>query len=200
MLVFWLTCFLAQLLPAYTYFINIEPKNEICFYDTAVSGTKMSLTFEVAEGGFLDIDVRISGPEGKTVYKGSRESSGKYAFSAYMDGDYKYCFGNAMSKMTSKVVKFNMDIGETPKHESGDTLDQDHDKLAEQLEQLSGQLVAVKHDQEYMEVRDRTHSMINGSTNQRVVWWAFFEALVLLAMSLGQVYYLKRFFEVRRVV
>jgi hypothetical protein len=41
-----------------------------------------------------------------------------------MDGDYKYCFGNAMSKMTSKVVKFNMDIGETPKHESGDTLDQ----------------------------------------------------------------------------
>lgn len=30
--------------------------------------------------------------------------------------------------------------------------------------------------------------------------WAVFEAMVLVAMTLGQIYYLKRFFEVRRVV
>ena len=55
----WLACLIVQLLPAYSYFISIDPKKEICFYDTAASGTKMSLTFEVAEGGFLDIDVRV---------------------------------------------------------------------------------------------------------------------------------------------
>jgi hypothetical protein len=41
---------------------------------------------------------------------------------------------------------------------------------------------------------------VNESTNQRVVMWAVFEALILVAMTMGQVYYLKRFFEVRRVV
>ncbi len=41
---------------------------------------------------------------------------------------------------------------------------------------------------------------VNESTNSRVVMWAVFEALVLVAMTLGQIYYLKRFFEVRRVV
>jgi len=183
---------------SHSYFTVLEPKSEECFHDAAKSGTKMSLTFEVAEGGFLDIDVRIDGPEGKSVYKGDRESSGKYTFAAYMDGDYKYCFSNSMSKMTKKVVMFSMDVGDPPKHQESD--EKEHDKLAEQVEQLSSILSAVKHDQEYMEVRDRTHAIINDSTNQRVVLWAFFEALVLLAMSLGQVYYLKRFFEVRRVI
>ena len=33
----------------------------------------MSLMFEVAEGGFLDIDVKINGPDGKEIYKGINE-------------------------------------------------------------------------------------------------------------------------------
>lgn len=86
------------------------------------------------------------------------------------------------------------------------------------IKELSTALTGVKHEQEYMQVsfthaglvknlifdhfqvRDRIHRAINENTNSRVVMWSFFEALVLVAMTLGQIYYLKRFFEVRRVV
>ncbi len=67
-----------------------------------------------------------------------------------------------------------------------------------------------------MEVRERIHRaskifffislrykilfLVNENTNSRVVMWSCFEAFILLAMAFGQVYYLKRFFEVRRVV
>lgn len=43
-------------------------------------------------------------------------------------------------------------------------------------------------------------NLVNENTNSRVVMWSCFEAFILLAMAFGQVYYLKRFFEVRRVV
>jgi len=181
------------------YFINIDAHGEECFHDRVNPGTKMALMFEVADGGFLDIDVKIVGPDQKVIYSGERETSGKYTFAAHMEGVYNYCFSNKMSTMTPKIVKFSMDIGEAPKDTSKDDAEH-HDKLNEMIQQLSMSLTGVKHEQEYMEVRDRVHRAINDSTNSRVVWWAFFESLILVAMTMGQVYYLKRFFEVRRVI
>ena len=101
-----------------------------------------------------------------------------------------------MSTMTPKAVMFSMDIGETKPTSENET----HNLLEEMIKELASGLTSVKHEQEYMAVRDRIHRSINESTNSRVVLWAVFEALVLTAMTLGQVFYLKRFFEVRRVV
>lgn len=124
-----------------------------------------------------------------------------------MDGDYSYCFSNQMSTMTPKVLMFSMEVAPAEAKHDGDKPSDpsapnsaDHNKLEEQVKELTSGLISVKHEQEYMAVRDRVHRQINDSTNSRVVLWAFFEALLLIAMSLGQVFYLRRFFEVRRVV
>ncbi|KAF5281679.1 hypothetical protein FQR65_LT14609 [Abscondita terminalis] len=186
--------------PIYGYFITVDAHAEECFFDKVEDGTKMSLTFEIAEGGFLDIDVRIIGPDGEVMHKFDRETSGKYTFAAHTPGVYTYCFSNKMSTMTPKVVMFNMEVGEPTKHEPGKEGGESTTKLEDMIRELSGALTGVKHEQEYMQLRDRIHRSINESTNSRVVMWSFFEALILVAMTLGQVYYLKRFFEVRRVV
>lgn len=49
----------ALLATASGYFVSIDAHAEECFFERVTSGTKMGLIFEVAEGGFLDIDVEV---------------------------------------------------------------------------------------------------------------------------------------------
>lgn len=182
------------------YFITVDAHAEECFFDKVQNGTKLGLTFEVIEGGFLDIDVRVLGPDQEEIITRERESNGKITFAAAKTGAYHYCFSNKMSTMTPKGVMFSMDIGEPQPVPAPGTEEAHPNKLADMIKELSTALVGVKHEQEYMEVRDKIHRKINESTNSRVLMWSVFEAIVLVAMTGGQVYYLRRFFEVRRVV
>ena len=40
-------------------FVTVDAVAEVCFHDDVKTHTKMGLTFEVSEGGFLDIDVKV---------------------------------------------------------------------------------------------------------------------------------------------
>ncbi|XP_014261849.1 transmembrane emp24 domain-containing protein 2 [Cimex lectularius] len=181
-----------------SYFVTVDAHNEECFFEKVEQGTKMGLMFETSEGGFLDIDVKIIGPDGASIYQGERESSGKYTFSAHKSGVYTYCFSNEMSTISPKVVMFSMEVGEAPTNESTD--DVHSNKIEVMIKELSHALSGVKHEQEYMALRDKIHHGINEATNSKVAVWSIFEAVILIAMTIGQVYYLKRFFEVRRVI
>lgn len=52
-------CFVWLVSRADGYFVSVDAHAEECFFDRVSSGMKLSLTFEVVEGGFLDIDVKV---------------------------------------------------------------------------------------------------------------------------------------------
>jgi hypothetical protein len=45
---------------AFSYYVLVDAHDEECFFERLTSGTKLLLTFEVIEGGFLDIDVKVN--------------------------------------------------------------------------------------------------------------------------------------------
>jgi hypothetical protein len=68
-------------------------------------------SFNVVAGGFLDIDVKVYGPDNKVVFEAEREKDGAFQFVANTNGEYRLCFGNTMSTVTGKTVSFHMFVG-----------------------------------------------------------------------------------------
>lgn len=180
------------------YITTLDAHTEECFFEKAIANTKLGFTFEVIEGGFLDIDVTIYDSDGAVIHHDSKTSSNQYTIEATKDGPIKYCFSNKMSTVTPKVVMFNIETARQVQSKLSGVNNQG--KLDEMVKDLSNSMTSVTHELEYLAVRDRIHRQINESTNSRVVVWAWVELLILICVSLGQVVYLKRFLEVRRVI
>lgn len=180
------------------YIITLDAHSEECFFEKAIASTKLGFTFEVMEGGFLDIDVTIHDPDGNMIHQEPKASSGKYTIEANKEGPYKYCFSNKMSTVTPKVVMFSIETARQVQHKMSGA--QDQERVRDMIKDVDNAMTSVKHELEYLSVRDRIHRRINESTNSRVVVWTWVEFLILLGVSFGQVMYIKRFFEVRRAI
>lgn len=139
-------------------------------------------------------DVQIKQPSGQYQTHSNAVSSGDYTFEAGSDGKYEYCFSNEYWSATSKEVSFNVH-GVVYVPES----DTPSDPLEAEVRKLSDVLAQVKDEQAYIVIRERTHRNTAESTNTRVKWWSVFQLGVLIGEAVFQVWWLKRFFEVRSV-
>lgn len=184
-----------------TYTINIDAgiENE-CFHERVPIGTKLGFSYEVIEGGFYDIDVDIRDPSNVILYQEERSSSGKLTIEANIDGPYKFCFSNVRSSYTPKTIIFDIDKANASGATKSDGTKEDDEitKVVNMAENLMLAAISSRHDVRYLLARDRVHRKVNDQTNSRIVWWSGIEFILLLLVSLGQVWYLRRFFEVRR--
>jgi len=188
----------------YGFMITVDAHDTTCFYDRALEKDKITIRFEVMEGGFKDIAVHISGPNDDILFQSESETSGSYTFSAIQNGRYMLCFNNERSTLTPKVLMFHFTVIKdlkyynNPEKRRDDVVEQSI--LQENINTLSSQMMDIRHEQEYMHVRYIGHEKISQSVHFRIVAWSIFGPSLLLLMTILEIYYLKRFFEVRRVV
>ncbi|KZF26489.1 endosomal P24B protein [Xylona heveae TC161] len=180
--------------------IQLRAHSRECFHESLHKDDKMTVTFQVGDrefggSGNLEIDFWIQDPRNgyQTHHRGV--SSGDHSFIAALDGRYVYCFSNENWVASTKEVSFNV---HGIVYVSED--DASNDPLEAEVRALSELLAQVKDEQSYIVVRERTHRNTAESTNARVKWWSIFQLFVLGGEGIFQVWWLKRFFEVKRVV
>lgn len=180
--------------------IQLNAHGRECFLEQLHRDDKMTVTFQVGDrefgnAGNLDIDFWITNPAGGFEAHQRSVSNGDYSFTAQQDGKFIYCFSNEHWSATTKEVSFNVHgIVYVPESEMPS------DPLEVEVRQLSELLTQVKDEQSYIVVRERTHRNTAESTNSRVKWWSIFQMGVLIGEAVFQVWWLRRFFEVKRVV
>lgn len=174
--------------------IDIRAGQKECFFEDLHKNDKMTVTYQVGGGGHLDIDFWLADPEQRLLGKQVKQSTGSISVTIEKDGRHEYCFSNQMSALADKTVSFNV---------HGIIYVSEDDVVApieREIRSLATGLTAVKDEQEYIVVRERRHRDTAESTNSRVKWWSVLQAIVLFSVVAWQVYYLKSFFEVKRVI
>ncbi|KIJ70342.1 hypothetical protein HYDPIDRAFT_77186 [Hydnomerulius pinastri MD-312] len=196
----WLALFCVSLLAVLptlvsAHKIDIPASTKECFFEDLHEHDQMTITYQVGEGGHLDIDFWLTDPEGNVLTKQIRYSTGTTSITAEKDGRYEYCFSNQMSTMADKQVSFNVH-GIIYVEEDADIVA----PVEREIRSLAIGLLSVKDEQEYIVVREKRHRDTAESTNDRVKYWSVLQAIVLFSVVAWQVYYLKSFFEVKRII
>ncbi|XP_006459924.1 hypothetical protein AGABI2DRAFT_149893 [Agaricus bisporus var. bisporus H97] len=174
--------------------IEVPAGKKECFFEDLHVHDKMTVSYQVGGGGHLDIDFWLTGPNDKVLGKHIRQDTGSLSITAEADGRHEYCFSNQMSAIADKIVSFNV--------HGVIYIDEDEAvaPIEREIRSLSIGLLTVKDEQEYIVVRERTHRNTAESTNARVKWWSVLQAIVIFSVVAWQIYYLKSFFEVKRII
>jgi len=96
----------------YEMTIRVKPRLAECFYASLETGQQVEFDYQVINGeyGERDIDMVIFGPSHSVVKSDSRGSENQHSLDIEEAGDYKVCFDNSFSRISTKTVFFALYI------------------------------------------------------------------------------------------
>ncbi|KAF9933855.1 vesicle coat component [Linnemannia zychae] len=137
---------------------------------------------------------------------GLTEELQRAAFKSQYAGDIVACFTNVLTEgykpgpHYTRTVDIDFDIG-------SETID--YQKLAEaeklkpmevELRKLEDMVKEIVENMEHLQEREEKMRNTNESTNARVQWFSTLTMVILVALGVWQIFYLKRFFRKKRLI
>lgn len=160
--------------------MQIEPREEQCFYEDLTKDKNFRLEFEVVRGGLLDCKLKISDPSGGVIIEkiayfnkeddALNEAEGRVQFSASQSGRYTICFDNSMSRWTAKVVSFFvLNDAAAPDPKEAVAKLQDLGPTVDSVIKIADELDAIETIQHHMRVREQSHRDGQPSSRQHTI-------------------------------
>ncbi|KAG5405611.1 hypothetical protein IGI04_011730 [Brassica rapa subsp. trilocularis] len=164
-----------SLLPAEAIWLTIPSSGERCVYEMIQANVVVVgdyLCIDQDNVGFgPTIDIHVTSPDGKELYKKTNETHGQFAFTTSETGTYFACLSSH--------------------HDQGVELELR--KSEERVNEISANII-------YLRVREAYMREVNDKTNKRVAQLSFMSLGLSITVSLFQVWHLKRFFLKKKLI
>ncbi|XP_044188437.1 transmembrane emp24 domain-containing protein 1a isoform X2 [Thunnus albacares] len=175
-----------------------------CFYQTTMRNDSMEVEYQVIAGSGLDVGFALISPSGYRLASDFRRSDGIHMVDPTEDGDYRLCFDNSFSKLSVKMVFFEVNINSRSSSGGDEWADatMTEDMVEYKLEDIRARIDSVYKLLEKsrqvqttlraFEARDR---YLLEDNLWRVSFWSCLNLLVMLTVAVTQIYTLQNLFQ-----
>ncbi|KAH7352989.1 hypothetical protein KP509_19G073800 [Ceratopteris richardii] len=179
--------------------VRVVLSHEECFYETVeYDGDLIHVSFVVIRAEHYwnyeypaGIDLTIEGPN-NFHQEVLDKASDKLEFTANRHGSYKFCLKN--NSPYSEMVDFSVHVGHIPYYDQ--KVQDDHiNPLMTQIAKLQEAVYSVHFEQHWLYAQTEQQAILNNNLSRRLVHRAVLEAVALVAVSVLQVYLLRRLFD-----
>ncbi|CAG5134664.1 unnamed protein product [Candidula unifasciata] len=151
----------------------------------------------------LGMHVECRDPDDRVVLSRTYAAEGRFTFTSHAAGEHVICLNsNSSAWFNAGQLRVHLDIS-VGEHAVDYQQVQAKDKLTElqlRVRQLLDQVEQITKEQNYQRYREERFRQTSESTNQRVLWWAIAQTIVLLVTGFWQMQHLKSFFEAKKLV
>lgn len=184
---------------------DIRRRADKCLSDEVAQGSLVVVHYNVigAARGKTGVALAVKDPRGRLLKQDpdvdtSDDDIHKVTFLAEEGGSYSVCFVNANDAPARVLLDFKhgveaKDYAEVAKREHLMPVEKELRKMEDTVDEIHREML-------YMREREAAMRNTNESTNSRVLWFSFFSIVVLLAMGVWQVMYLKKFFKSKKLI
>eukprot|EP00899_Mesostigma_viride_P018288 jgi/Mesvir1/26460/Mv16135-RA.1 len=173
-----------------------------CVSEDIDQGVLVLGEYGVASGDVRKISVKVKSPNGDVLYAQEGVEDGHFGFTTKESGEYKACFWSRTGVERGQKVHINLEW-KTGVHAKDWTAIAKKENLAGmelELRQLEDTVKGIHEEMLYMRAREQEMRDMNERTNSQVAWLSLLSLIVCISLAVWQLYYLKRFFERKKVL
>jgi len=192
--------------------VHVEPGKEECFFESVPAKNSLTVEYQVIDGGSgqtaeLDINFRIVNSKGQPIFAEFKKPDGSHTHKSEETGDYKICFDNKFSYLSSKTVYFEIfNINEDEEYDDLAGIFDDEElpeeyydvqvsDIESQLKKIKDDISKARHLQDQIRVTDLRDRSIAEHNFERVNLMSTFYLIILIASGLCQVLLLRSLFD-----
>lgn len=180
---------------------DIEGSGNKCFSeDLNVKGLVLA-NYHVVSENSPKISAKVTSPYGTPLHTQDHVTKGEFAFTATEAGDYTACFWIPEASKESKVtVDLDWKTGIDAKDWESIAKREKIDGVELELRKLEDAVNDIHENMLYLRDREEKMRTVNETTNSRMAWFSITSLFICLAVAGLQIWYLKSFFERKKLL